>query len=282
MATIVLNQNNITNSLNNTLVYSFPNSVSFKNASIAVQNVSMYYSWYNISSTLGNNTFSYTWESASNVQTTYTVTIPDGIYEISQINEYLQFVFISNGHYLVNASSENVYYAEFLLSPTAYGVNIITYPFPTSLPSGFSNPASVPFPAQTFNPVITVPSKFNKIVGYTAGFATLRNLGVNTTLTSTSSTSPQVQPNPTLIMTCSLINSKYGNPSTTIYSITPNGALGEIIEAPIYNAVYNKITDGTYNQFTIQFVGTDFSPISIIDPNMTILLSIRQNEDIQK
>jgi len=279
MATIVLNQNNITSAQNNTLVYNFPNSITFKNCSIAVQNVSMYYSWYNISSSLGNNTFSYTWESATNVQTTNTIVIPDGIYEISQLNEYLQFKFIANGHYLVNASSENVYYAEFLISPTAYGVNIITYPFPTALPSGFSNPASVPFPAQTFNSVITLPSKFNKILGYTAGFATTRNLGTNTTLTFTSSTSPQVQPNPTLIMTCSLINSRYGNPSTVIYSITPSGDMGEIITAPIFNMVYNRITDGTYNQLTIQFLGTDYSPISIIDPNMTILLSIRQNDD---
>ena len=279
MATIVLNQNNITNSQNNTLVYKFPNSVQFKNVSIAVQAISMYYSWYNISSSLVNNTFTYTWENATNTQTTYTITIPNGLYEIAQINAYLQFSFIANGHYLVNSSGEYVYYAEFLVSPTAYGVNVITYPFPTALPSGYTNPASIPFPAQTFNPVITLPSAFNKIVGYTAGYATARNLGVNTILTYTSSTSPQVQPNPTLLMTCSNINSKYGTPSTTIYSITPNVSLGNLIVAPIYNMVYNKMVDGTYNQLTIQFLGTDLQPISILDPNMTILLSIKENDD---
>jgi hypothetical protein len=54
---IVLNQDNIVNAQNNTLVYKFPNSVQFPHHQIAVMSVNMYYSWTNVNSTpLANNT----------------------------------------------------------------------------------------------------------------------------------------------------------------------------------------------------------------------------------
>ena len=119
--TIVLNKNNISDTTtNNTLIYKFPISVQFKNNSIALEAMTMYYSWTNInSSPLGNNTFSYSWKVGFTV-TTYTVTIPDGLYEISDLNSYLQYKFIANGHYLVNSTSQNFYYAEFLVNATTY------------------------------------------------------------------------------------------------------------------------------------------------------------------
>jgi len=272
--TIILNKNNISDTTtNNTLVYKFPNSVQFKNNSIALESITMYYSYTNInSSPLGNNTFSYTWKVGSTV-TSYTVTIPDGLYEISDINLYLQYVFIQNGHYLVNSSSQNVYYAEFLVNATTYGVNIITYSVPTSLPSGYTAPSGFGgYPSASYYPVITIPANFNSIVGYTAGFTTSSG-------TNSSSSTPQVQPNPTLFLTCSGISNKYANPSTVLYSITPTVALGEIITERPNEKSYAKLVEGTYSQITIKILGTDLNPITILDPAMTIMLSIRDNDD---
>jgi len=279
--TIVLNKNNISDTTtNNTLIYKFPNSVTFKNNSIAVNSLTMYYAWTNINSApLTNNTFSYTWENAINTQTTNTVTIPNGLYEVSDINFYLQYVFIQNGHYLVDSNGDNVYYAEFILNPTSYSVNIVTYPFPTSLPSGYTNPASVPFPASTFNPVITLPANFNSILGFTAGFATARNLGVGTTLTNSSTTAPQVQPNPVIFLTCSGISNKYATPSSILHSTTPTVNLGEIIDDKPNEKSYTNLVDGTYNELTFKFLGSDLTPITILDPAITIMLSIKQNDD---
>jgi hypothetical protein len=272
--TIVLNKNNISDlTTNNTLVYKFPNSVQFKNNSIALEALTMYYSWTNInSSPLSNNTFSYTWKVGSTVSS-YTITIPNGLYEISDINSYLQYVFIQNGHYLVNSSSQNVYYAEFLVNPTTYGVNIITYAVPTSLPSGYTAPSGFAgYPSASYYPVITIPANFNNIVGYTAGYTTSSG-------TNSSSSTPQVQPNPTLFLTCSGISNKYTNPSTVLYSITPTVALGEIIDDRPYEKSYAKLVDGTYNQITIKILGSDLNPITILDPAMTIMLSIRDDND---
>ena len=92
MRTIILNKHNLVdNGKNNTMEYEFPNSVVFQDSYIAVKQVSMYYSWFNISSALGNNVFTYSWESGGfvyggGIPNTFTVTIPDGLYEISDLN----------------------------------------------------------------------------------------------------------------------------------------------------------------------------------------------------
>lgn len=286
MNTIVLNSTNIVPSSNNsTLLYQFPNSVKFDNHQIAVQSVNMYYSWQNINNTtLKNNTFTYTWVVAGTT-TTYTVTIPSGLYEITDINNYLQYVFIQNGHYLINSLSKNVYYAEFIVNPNTYAVNIVTYPVPTSLPSGWSIPVANPqtgalawggFPTTFFNPLITIPASLNLILGYVAGFATSQNTGLNTILTYSSSIAPQVQPNPSVLMTISNISNIYSSPSSVIHNITPDVGFGALIKSIPNEYVFCDLLRGTINSLYIRFIGTDGNALSILDGNMTVILVIRE------
>ena len=286
-STIILNQNNLvaSDSTNSSFIYQFPSSVSFPNHKIAVQSITMYYSWINISAALGNNTFSYNWIVAG-VPTTFTITIPDSLMEIRDINNLLQFTMIQNGHYLINSASQNVYYAEFLVNVNRYSVDINTFPVPTALPTGWSVPVANPatgavawgtFPASKFNPIITLPANFNLILGYTANFVTAQNTGVGTNLTYNSSVAPQVQPNPTLFFSCGFVNNIYSNPNTVIYSITPNVAIGEqIIEKPPEFS-WNNIV-GTTSYLNFNFRGRDQSLIKIIDPNMTIVLVIKEGD----
>ena len=286
MNTIVLNQSNIlAGSNNSTLVYNFPTSVRFDNHQIAVQSVNIYYSWSNINSTsLKNNTFSYSWTVGSTT-TTYTVVIPTGLYEISDINNFLQYTFIQAGQYLINATGMYVYYAEFIVNPNTYAVNIITYPVPTSLPSGWSAPlanaqtgavAFVGYPTQNFNPLITIPANFSLIMGYVANFATSQNTGVNTILTYTSSISPQIQPNPSALMTISNISNEYSSPSSVIHSVVPDVGFGELIKSVPNEYCFCRLLKGTISSLFVRFVGQDSNNLNILDPNMTIILLIRE------
>lgn len=280
MRTIVLNSTNIVGTNNNTLIYAFPNSVDLTGCEIAVSNITMYYSWDNINgTTLQNNRFSYFWTSGTTT-TEYQVVIPDGLYEIADINAYLQYVFIQNGHYLVNSASQNVYYAEIIINPTQYAVQLNTYAVPTSLPSGFTNPAGLVFPTTTFNPSVVFPANFNEIVGFTAGFASGLNVGGGNTLSFLSTSAPQVQPNSAVLIAMSGIDNKYANPSSIIYSVAPNVGLGELIVEKPAQFNFNRLLSGTYNQIRIGFLGTNLAPITIRDPNMTIILVIRDQDDL--
>ena len=295
MKTLILNSTNlVADGQNNKLIYRFPNSVQFRKSQIAFASCSMYYSWFNITSSLVNNTFSYNWINGAGVATTYTITIPDGLYEVSTLNQYLQFEFIRNGHYLVN-SGQNVYYAQFTINAPRYAVQIDTFLFPTSLPVGWSNPASVPFPPQSFNPIITLPARVNQILGYVAGFATAQNLNNsfvapvgsqfvsklgNGTISYISTTAPNVQPNSSLLFSLSGVDNAYANPTSIIYTLVPQVAIGEIINEKPPEFIWNKLIDGTYNQLTLTILGTDLNLIKINDPAMTIVLVIKDADEM--
>lgn len=278
---ILTSRNIVPNTNNSVLTYKFPNSVTFNNHEIALSSLQMYYSWQNInSSTLRNNVLTYTWENAANVVTTYTITIPSGLYEVGDINFYCQYVMIQNGHYLVNSAGQNVYFFEWIVNPTIYSIQLNTFQFPTALPVGWTNPAAVAFPAQTFKPQVSTPANFNLIVGFSSTFTSARDLGTvyPNTDSYTSTITPQVQPNPTLLVTSSNIDNKYAVPSSVIYSITPIVAIGEqIIEKPPEFS-WNKMLSGTYAELRITLTGTDNGPVVILDPNMTMILAIRERQ----
>ena len=288
--TLVLNQANVVSTDNNQLVYNFPNSVSFPNHEIAVQSVAMYYSWQNINATpLTNNTFTYSWVVGAGPATTYTVTIPDGTWEIADINNFLQYTFIQNGTYLINASSQNVYYAEFIVNANRYAVQLNTFPVPIALPVGWSVPVANPatgaagfvgFPNTVFNPSVITPANFNNIVGFAASFVSGLNTGVGTNLSFLSTTAPQVQPNPSIYLSISNIENGYAIPNSIIYSVTPNVAFGEQIREFPPQFAWNKLIKGTYNQLRMTFLGQNRQPIKMQDPNMTIVLVIRDTKEV--
>ena len=300
MFIIVLNQSNIIeDGTNSTLRYRFPTSVQFKKNYIAVSSVSMYYSWFNILSSYNNNKLSYTWTSGG-VSTTHTITIPDGLYEIATLNDYFQFVMVQNGHYLISDTGQYVYYFDITVNVSRYAIQLNTYKVPNSLPAGYTTPSNFAgFPTETFNPVITFPSLFNDIVGYTPvngiEFSSSANIGdvyvpplVSSnseskngfgTLSYLSNTSPNVQPNSSLLLSISGISNHYTQPSTIAYSISPTVAIGQqIIEKPP-NFVWNRLIDGTYNELVVKFLGVSNKPINIRDREMTIILTIKDMDE---
>lgn len=291
MRTIVLNRSNIVqDGDNNKMIYQFPGSVHFKDSYIALSQVSMYYSWFNISEQFNNNIIQYTWRVGA-VLTTFTVDIPDGLYEIAKINEYLQFAMIQNGHYLINAVGDNVYYLEVEVNPSRYAVQMNTYLVPTALPAGYTQPASwVGYSANTFNPQIILPANINLIFGFTAGFTTDLNLNnayvppvgqdliaklANGTISYISTQAPDIQPNSSILVSISNIDNKYSNPTGIIYSIVPSVAIGALINEKPPQYAWNKLLEGTYNQLRLTILGTNLQPIKINDPSITFLLVIK-------
>lgn len=296
MFVLVLNQSNLVqDGKNNKLVYKFPNSVVFKDKYVAITSISMFYSWDNISTEFNNNRLSYTW-TAGGVTTTYDIVIPDGIYEIQDLNNYFQFVMISNNTYWIQGGL-NVYPFEIVINPNRYSVQLNTFLVPSALPVGASVPAGFPgWPTVAQNPVVTFPPAFNEIVGYTANFSSNANINnayvppaptvTNNyvtkngagTLSYLSNEAPQVQPNSSVLISMSNINNPYTQPSSIIYSITPTVDIGEQIVTEPPNYMWNKLIDGTYNQLTVTLLGTNLSELRIRDPNITILLAIKDKD----
>jgi hypothetical protein len=278
---------------NNKLIYKFPNSVNFKDKYIAVSSISMYYSWFNITSVYTNNTFTYTWNGT--VNKTYTITIPDGLWDITAINNYIQFVCLQNGTYWT-VSSTYYYPFELIVNPNRYAIQLNTYQIPTTTPTNGTVPPAG-WPTVSFNSVVTFPTAFNDIVGYPENFASANNVGggvtfqsptastnyasVNSvnTISYLSSVAPQVQPFSSILFSLSNINNPYTQPSSIIYSLNSNVGVGELISEKPPNFMWNRMIDGTYSELRLTFLGPNNQPITINDPNMTILLTIRDKDE---
>ena len=285
MRTIIINGNNVVaNTLNDTYKYSFPNgAVTFSNDQIAVASISIYFSWFNITSATtasryNNNVYQYIWTDGGG-SNTYTVTMPDGYYEVSDLNAYLQYTMVQNGHYLVDGTGDFVYYLEMVINPTFYGVQVNSYPLPTALPAGFSNPAGIVFPAVASTPQLTIlpTNNFGTVIGFAAG--TYPPVVQATNYSAISSVAPQITPINSIIMTCNLLNNIYANPNTLLYSFNPSGTrFGELISIQVPQFAFVDILDGQYTDFQIQFFDQNLTRIYINDSNIAVLLVIGKKE----
>lgn len=266
MKTLIMNSTHLVGTDNNVLTYNFPTgSVQFKDNKVGLGRLSMYYSWENVSS--ANNAWSYTWIDG----TVVSVSLPAGFYTVSDMNAYLQSIMISNGHYLKNASSENVFYIELVTNAVYYTVQLNCYAVPTSLSTGWTNPGSWSLPVTAKTPQATI-SSLSSLIGIPAGTypSTIQSTNFSTQSTST----PQITPVQSVLITCSLINNPLSNPTTLLYSFSPNVTYGSLLSIEPAKSALNDIKDGAYNQVTLRFYDQTFSPLKIKDPNIVLLLEI--------
>lgn len=279
--TIILNSNNLVkDQYQNRLVYRFPHSMNLENHEIAVASIQMYYSWFNISSQYQNNSFSYKW--FDNI--TYSVIIQDGFYDIKSLNGYLQSVMISNKHYLYDSNLRvNVYFLEIVSNSVSYSIQINAYPlsstYATTKSWVLASGASWVIPSSNSIPQINILSNnFTNIIGFSAGSYPELPGTIDTSIiySSKSSFCPQVSPVNSLLMSCSLVNSRYGNPTNIICSFSPNVSFGSMIDYKSSEFAYNDIYKSHYSDLTITFLDQNLNPLRIIDPSMVITLLIKE------
>ena len=271
-----LNQSNLntSNATNSVYTLNFQGSIDLTGKEIAITNVTIPYSWYNISSTIGNNSFQYVWTDG----TVVTVTIPNGGYNVSDINAYLEYVMVQNLHYLIDSSGNNVYYLNISTNTTAYAVTLTSLQTPSSLPAGWSYPATASWTVNNYNPQFYLNnSVFNAFIGFASAStyypATLGvqsgNLSYNSTLT------PNISTIQTVLMATTAVNNTYSRLPQLVYSFTPNVSFGNIINITPYQLLYTECTSGQQFQLSISFLDQNYAYLRINDSNIQISISIR-------
>lgn len=279
---IILNQSNVLSGQNNVYRYQFPQGgAKFKKGShLAIANINMYYSWFNISTEYNNNSFQVIFPT-STTPTTLNITIPDGFYSISDLNSYLQQEFITAGLYLVNSDGDYVYYLELIENPNSYAIQLNSYPVPTSLPSGYTNPASMTFPASLTTPQLVISTSggndFYKLIGFSAG--TYPDPAQSTTYSAISDITPQISPVSSAVVLCSLLNNRLAIPNTVCASFAPNVSFGSTISYNPNEYAFQPIGEGSYTSFDISFTDQLFNPLPIRDTDLIIQVLIAIDED---
>lgn len=178
---------------NNTFAFTFTRAVQTTDSSrISVSNFAVPYSWFNITEALKNNEYKYVWYDANtscpdfpspnnggvggvNGGTEFTVTMPNGYYDVTTMNAYLQFTMIQNGHYLVDQNGNYVYFLEWEYNISLYRLQLNTYRLPNTLPAGWSNPGAVIAFADTANTGNHAPWYNPKVLFYDKSLGFLKS-----------------------------------------------------------------------------------------------------------
>jgi hypothetical protein len=181
---------------------------------------------------------------------------------------------VSNGDF--------VYLIQWEENPTYYAVQLNEYlsALPALFPATYTYPAgatwAVPATPTTPQVIISATNNFGALVGFTAGNYPATFPYTTGTFSAVSNTTPQVQPISSVIITCSLITNPYSSNSKALYSFgIPSTQFGSQILVTPPEFTFNRITNGTYNEFSIEIQDQNGTPIQLRDPQMTILLTIK-------
>jgi hypothetical protein len=292
---ILINSSNIVaNTSNSTFEYNFPQGgVTFRDDLIAVQQVSIYNSVFNITSANNNNTLSYQWVNG----TFYNLTIPDSYLDCAGINAYMQSVMYSNTHYLTDTDGNIVYLLEIVVNQARYAFQINSYLISTAIATAntwtIASGATWVLPTNSIMPVLSVPStNMATLIGFTAGAypdapisgtppAQVQTPAQTASYSALSSIAPQIIPTPTYLGVCNLVQNKLAIPSQLIYSLTIEGvSFGSLYVNQISSPVFNDIADGQYTSLRFSFVDATGNYIKFNDPNTMILLIIKNRFEV--
>jgi len=274
--TIILNKNNVSN-LNTNMEYTYNFSQGFiinDSSQLCLNSLSIPYSWYNISNYYGNNTFSYIYAGV-----TYNITIPNGYYDATGLQDYFQQIQIQNNQYLINNTTGNyMYFINFIQNINTYSNQFYFYPVPSSIgniPSGYSAPSGFVFSTDNSAPQIIINNTaFGSLIGYLP--STYPSIKQYTSCNVIGNTIPDLNPVSCLVIRCSLINNSIGSPSDILTSIPISGVYGNnLIFNPNY-ANYVSLKSGEYQAMIITITDQNFNLIYANDYNICINLTLSQ------
>lgn len=274
---ILINSTNYVN--NNTYRVELSNTVDLSDFSVSVGQAYLYYSWFNISAELNNNRYRLTFPtSGGNI--TEDIVIPDGLYNITDLNNHLQFWFISKGYYLINdITGYYTYYASWQVSSTSYKVQLITTPLPTSLPANFTS-GSMTFPViSNQHPQITIlANAFTDIIGFNQGIYPSTQTNVSN-ITTEGANIPNVSPISAIQMRLSCCYNIFSSNSTLLHVFNSQGAsAGSAINAsPIQLQFVPCI--GSHKVITLTFYDQLGRVLNMLDRNILVKLIFKKNKE---
>ncbi|GMF35049.1 unnamed protein product [Phytophthora lilii] len=259
--------------------YRFSQPIDFSQYEIALGSISIYYSWRAITAQRQNNSFKIIWPTASTT-TTYTITLPDGTYSASDINNYLQYWSIQNNLYLTNnTTGTNYYFISCAENPSSYALQFSMQPVKNI--TGYTAASGFPtMPATAYTPQLQVDnSAFGSIIGFSP--ATYPAAQTSSVYAVNSNLVPQIDPTAAVVITCSNLYNPIANNNQVLHTFTSAGVeYGGLITTSQGQGLAYCPMQGTNSELTLSFLDQNMIPLGIIDNNVCIRLLIRPRKSI--
>lgn len=287
---IVINQTHAQN--NFTFKADLQSNIDLNDYEVSIGSGYVYYSWYNISAALNNNSFSLVIPTAGTTATV-TITLPDGAYNISTLNTYMQAQLKAAGYYLRYAGDASnvttgairqadIFPCTFQVNPQSYSIQFISIPLPRTadlvaptfngyVTGGFTLPTSA---NQCTQLTIASTNSFSSIIGYAAGtFCTATSA---TTQTIESTIVPNVNPISAVEMRLSCISNMFSQSSQLLHVFNnKNAKLGELIDISPVQLSFIPCA-GQHRSLVLQFFDQSGRPLNLIDNNIVIKLVFKK------
>jgi hypothetical protein len=274
---LILNNTNNIGANNNTFQYNFKGG-SFQipdNSEISISNIQIPYSWYNVASYYNNQTFQITFPNTAT--NTYTITLTQGFYAITDVNAFIQQFCIANNLYLIDGNGNYVYYINLSYNVATYKIQLLLFNVPTALPTNYTAPAGwAGYPATTLTPTfIVLNNSFGTLIGFDIG--TFPPTGESATSVSFLSTSTPLGSNVnSLIVRCSLVDNQVCMPSDILDSIPINNvSYGSNINYSPNFSKWIKCKKGNFSNLVVVFNDQNMQMLYALDSNVLINLLIR-------
>lgn len=212
----------------------------------ALIHTSLWYNFYNVSTALGNNVIRYSHDSGS---TWTTVTFPDGLYNITNLNNYLQQQIENNGH-TVNKLKILANFS--LLKVQLY------------IEAGSNYQVDLQSSVSSFHSFLG----FDSGIYTSGGFTTAQNIANITNNINT------------LEIHCSLVNREYtyenGKKSDIIYTLSPNEPPGSLMIRSPVNPVYLPVNTTYIESIRMQITDDRNNQISFNGEQCTYVLHLKR------
>jgi len=274
----------------NNFTYEIPlqSNINLSNYEVSIGTSYVYYSWYNISAALNNNLFQLSIPTGGTT-TTVTITLPDGAYNISTINNYMQLQLQLQGYFLRYAGDAtnitngavrqtNIYPCSFQVNPQTYSIQFISIPLPRTsdlvapfyngyVSGGMTLPTSV---NQCSQLIISSTNTFSSIIGYVSG--TFGITTSSTTQTIESTLIPNVNPISSIEMRLNCVSNKISVNSQLLHVFSNKSAkLGELIDiSPLQHSFIP--CQGQFKSIILQFFDSNGRFLNMLDNNILIKL----------
>jgi hypothetical protein len=280
--TIILNSTNYVSGSGNRFEFKFKGGevIFGQGSKLALLKTTIYNCVYNISSSIGNNTFSIKWIDG----TIYNATIKDGYYSIPDLNYYIANYLYSNNLYTNDSDDATDFTSYIFLSADsiAYGSTLVVDVVPslaTATASGILKPSSATwsFPSSPKQPEITLCDGLKTLLGLTQQSTYGSQNNTSQTIYYSAST-PQVSTVDSYILVCNMIynrlSSSYGN---ILHSIPlGSSAFGEqIIDTSSYGINYLNIVPNRYTSIIIEVLDQKNQPVKLLDTEVNIMISFQ-------
>ena len=276
--TILINNSHLVNNngAKNTYSYKFNGGGlelhQTKRNQLAVAQLSIPFSFFNISDSFNNNLFYYIFNG-----NTYPVYLGNLYGDISTINKKLQQVFVLNGHYLQNALNDYVYFIEIEVNQPLYKIEIIFNVVPSTLPVNYSNPASMTLTGLTMQ--LQLPNNlFYKILGLTPS-TTYPSATSASLVSQLSTTEIEVSPITAIVLNANIVNNQESVTPSAFFSWTPqNVEFGTTIAVSPPELLWVDCFNGKYQDLRIEFTDQLNRPIIFQDSGVCVMLALKSED----